>query len=990
MTPSEWQIVKRVFDLAIDQPAEAQSAMLADLPEPPRIKAEVRRLLRSLASSDGFLQEPAIDLHDLIGAEDENPVLSAGALVARRFEIKRFLNRGGMGEVYEAWDLVLRETVALKTIRPRIAQRPEVIERFKREVRHSRELSHPNICRVHELFAHEAGPDEPTLWVLSMELLDGPTLRECLHDEGPMEPKRAFEIARQLIAGLDAAHQHGLVHRDFKSANVMLVQGNGGRQRAVITDFGLSARLTSDEDAPVEAAGVGTPGYMAPEQETGGAEVGPLADQYALGAVLCEMLTGELPLWVTPQRRKPARREPFASERSAHTDKRREQDADAHAAAEARPARAGKRNAQIRVLRLPEHRYPPRWEDTIRCCMQREPAERFRNVQEVAKSLTPPGLLGTPWRKAIAAVLVVAASAGAWQWQRMQGRCLICDVTQLTPDSDQSESPSLSRDGKMIAYSSDRVQTGNLDIFVQSLPGGRPIRITHDAARDGDPSLAPDGSFVVFRSERDGGGLYLANTNGGPERLIAQGGRNPQVAPDGKSLLYWVGLPDPSTYSGHVFRMTLPSGPTLPVAADFMYARTPLWSADGKDLLFTGCKRSDEACPDLWVSSPDGRKQVKTGAMSALQAAGVAVLSFGSGAWHGNELVFSGNSGFRTNLYSLPLKLDRWIVSKPPRPLLVEDANDLSPTLAQTGEIAYTSIAGALHIWRIQHATEPRNALLEKVTGETELDGTPFVSAGGRYLVFARSKGGAKRSIWLRDTATSAEAVLLDAKIPIQNPIIDRDGKWIAFDESRDGVRVAYAGPRSGPYRTICSPCMQASGWFDGDRSFFLSSGMPSAIAAADPRSGAVHTILSRPGVSLGDATWSAANGLMLFTATADGHKRVFAVRLSGETGEPVGPWIPLLTEEDNPDHPRWSGDGKTIFYVSRRDSFQCVYGRRFSAKTLSEQGSAFPVMHFHQARASIENVSAWTFNLSAADDSLYLTLGEQNSTIRTGRRVND
>ena len=171
-----------------------------------------------------------------------NPSLTRGKVVAGRFEIVRFLNCGGMGEVYEAWDSELREHIALKTIRPEIAANPAIIDRFKREVRQARVISHENVCRVYEVFSHAEGDGE-RVWFLTMELLKGQTLSERLQQRGPVREEEAIKLIDQMIAGLAAAHAHGIVHRDFKSSNVMLIPTEHEDIRVIITDFGLSLNI---------------------------------------------------------------------------------------------------------------------------------------------------------------------------------------------------------------------------------------------------------------------------------------------------------------------------------------------------------------------------------------------------------------------------------------------------------------------------------------------------------------------------------------------------------------------------------------------------------------------------------------------------------------------------------------------------------------------------------------------------------------------------
>jgi tetratricopeptide (TPR) repeat protein/tRNA A-37 threonylcarbamoyl transferase component Bud32 len=225
---------------------------------------------------------------------EHGPVLSEAEVVAGRYRVVRYVARGGMGEVYEAEDLELGERVALKTIRER-AKDHVAEERFKREIQLSRKVTHPNVCRIFDFGIHERKGGERLVF-LTMELLSGETLLQRIKREGPMAPNEAAQIVRQIVAGLSAAHAVRVVHRDLKSANVILVPRHGGGMRAVITDFGL-AHVASEEQRGQSLSGgaiVGTPGYMAPEQVEGG-ELSDRTDVYALGVVMFEMVTGDLP-----------------------------------------------------------------------------------------------------------------------------------------------------------------------------------------------------------------------------------------------------------------------------------------------------------------------------------------------------------------------------------------------------------------------------------------------------------------------------------------------------------------------------------------------------------------------------------------------------------------------------------------------------------------------------------------------------------------------
>jgi protein kinase-like protein len=198
-----------------------------------------------------------------------------GTLLGGRYRIVGRLGRGGMGEVYRADDLKLGQPVALKFLPADVDRDPARLTQLHTEVRMARQVSHPNVCRVYDIDEVDGNT------FLSMEYVDGEDLASLLRRIGRFPQDRGLEIARQLCAGLAAAHERGVVHRDFKPANVML-DGSGTVR---ITDFGLAG-------VAGEAVRAGTPAYMAPEQ-LAGAEVTPRSDIYALGLVLYELFTGQ-------------------------------------------------------------------------------------------------------------------------------------------------------------------------------------------------------------------------------------------------------------------------------------------------------------------------------------------------------------------------------------------------------------------------------------------------------------------------------------------------------------------------------------------------------------------------------------------------------------------------------------------------------------------------------------------------------------------------
>lgn len=211
-------------------------------------------------------------------------VLTQGALLGARYEILGLLGKGGMGMVYRAHDTLLDEDVAIKVLRREYVDTPAVAERFRSEIKLARKVSHPNVCRIHE-YGEDAG-----MSYISMELLEGRDLKQRLAESPEGLPRdEAFAAALQIARGLAAIHRVGIIHRDLKTPNVML-DASG---RVKLMDFGI-AKDAQGRGATAAGDVMGTPEYMSPEQ-CRGERLGFGSDVYALGIVIYELFTGEVP-----------------------------------------------------------------------------------------------------------------------------------------------------------------------------------------------------------------------------------------------------------------------------------------------------------------------------------------------------------------------------------------------------------------------------------------------------------------------------------------------------------------------------------------------------------------------------------------------------------------------------------------------------------------------------------------------------------------------
>jgi len=226
-------------------------------------------------------------------ALEKDPDSLVGTTLAGKYRIDARLNEGGMGTVYRGTHVLMDKTVAIKVLRPSLAADEKIVARFSREARAASRISHPNALSVTDF-----GEDESGHVFLVMEFLSGKTLKQVIRDEGPLPLARVVDIARQIGDALHAAHEQGVVHRDLKSDNIMLLDTMTG-DHAKVLDFGI-AKINEPEgavDTNLTAPNlvIGTPQYMSPEQCSQDSEIDARSDIYSFGVILYEMLVGHVP-----------------------------------------------------------------------------------------------------------------------------------------------------------------------------------------------------------------------------------------------------------------------------------------------------------------------------------------------------------------------------------------------------------------------------------------------------------------------------------------------------------------------------------------------------------------------------------------------------------------------------------------------------------------------------------------------------------------------
>ena len=524
---------------------------------------------------------------------------------------------------------------------------------------------------------------------------------------------------------------------------------------------------------------------------------------------------------------------------------------------------------------------------------------------------------------------------------------------QLTFEPGLETDPSWSPDGRFVAYASD--QSGNFDIWVRSIGEGNSVQVTSSPAHDWQPSWSPDGLSLVFRSEREGGGLFVVPALGGSERKLCGFGYRPRWSPDGSQVLFYS-----SAYTGAVksktFVISSTGGTPGDVLNDFVpqFVSTLLvaWHPDGSRLSVWGNHR--QAGWSLWTvplnGGPPLQSQIDTSVQSQLKEAGVRFANF---LWmpSANGLIFEGESQGVRNLWKV--KVDpstlRWIDGL--ERLTTGAGKDTDIAVSSDGrKLAFSIRSERNRLW-----TVPFDPVSGRTTGPSQpltvagMDALqPGLSPDGKMLVF-RKRRADKEELWAKSLADGRETVLTGADdFRRVNPILSNDGTRLIY--VRSGPAQVETDPQvsrtlalrttSGGDEQILTSPMQGrislTDWTPDGKWILMSSDLqtPGRVALAvfpleaAPRAETqMRVIASNPEYNLWqgrfspDGRWISFNA---FNATDPSVSTVYVVSASG------GEWIKLTEGRYWDDKPRWSPDGKAIYFVSNRTGFFNVWKVRF------------------------------------------------------------
>jgi eukaryotic-like serine/threonine-protein kinase len=760
MSLDRFKAVEHLYHAALEIEPERRSAFLAEAcAGDESLRSEVQMLLGLDLQASEFLEEPEIEV-----VARQAATRPLNSLIGRQlgpYKLHALIGSGGMGEVYRAEDTRLRRNVAVKVLPAAVAGDPQQLQRLEREARALAAINHPNIAAIYGL-EESAG-----IRALVLELVPGRSLAERL-SRGPLPLEQALSICRQIAAGLEFAHERGVVHRDIKPANVMITPDGVAK----ILDFGLARpvmRAPDDsqtkwltDDLTTPGAVYGTVSYMSPEQARG-VQCDERTDIWAFGCLAYETLTG---------------RRLFAAATLADT-----------------LLQIVGNDADLREL---PPSTPPRVRQLIERCVRRDPKRRLRHIGDARLELEdlqedtsemrsglfePPPRRRLPWI-AVLFYTVLAGLAG-WALHEVFAKrrpVLTVQVHRLTDVVGLEETPAISPDGKTVAFVAEA--GGRRQIWVRILRGGTPLAVTKDDADHYGPRWSPDSASLLYytpgKQPGEMGTIWEISALGGnPQRLVSALGPG-DLSHDGKRLAFFrfreasIELAVASRDGSHVRAVGKPLGRLLD---------NPRWAPDDRQIAFLEESGGTDFSASLLVQNLSGGEPRRVfGGSHYLQ--GFAWMLDGRG------LIVSSAQG---STMAYPPSYNLWLVpigGAAPVQLTFGEVSYHSPDIARDGRCVVSRVRAQSDLWKLPVGGEPADNAKrgQRITRQTGQVQTVSVSPDEKEIVFLSDTGG-HSNVWaarITDGEMRPITREFEPRVLVAVPLWSPRGDLITFLSSRN------------------------------------------------------------------------------------------------------------------------------------------------------------------------------------------------------------
>ena len=598
------------------------------------------------------------------------------------------------------------------------------------------------------------------------------------------------------------------------------------------------------------------------------------------------------------------------------------------------------------------------------------------------------------------AIVLAAIGITTSAWLRQSQKPTLQEATHITSFG---VFPTLSRDGKLLAYMSS-LGGGTPHIWVQQTAGGEAIPVTTDSYPGSRPDFSPDGTRIAFYSARNGGGIYIASTLPGDPRLViaTPGAEHPQFSPDGDSILYW--------QDEKVFTVSVDGGQpvALPFNRNFRAYGPPVWAPNGKEILFYGVRSDEQNKPAAWWIVPLAEEQPRLAKLPGIEQnywPGVAVRTWIRNANGREWIIYSTASPESWKLWRVLVSPGSAIDQNPE--LVASGNGRLGPggSASEDGKLAYNIWSSSESIYEISISDHGQKLVptvqLPLPDGGTYL--SPSISRDGKWMAYDSSIPGKPNSTLLRDMSAGTDH-FLDDKGRVSGgsyeDSISPDGSKVIFErDCKEGTwpndpespspcsfMVAAAG---GQPEQICERCTPRG--FSSDGSVVLLQKLDlteidkSRIVALDLRTKAEQDFLSLPDAPLFHAYFSWDDRWVVFKKSQSLHLPeplaeilIAPVRHGSPAGE--AEWIAVTDGRHRDDKPQFSADGNTLYFTSTRDGNLCIWAQRLDPVTKHPLGPPFAYEHFHDSAGRAGAFYLSEADLSVARDKILINLPQVHS----------